>query len=188
MINEVKAYQCDKCKKAFFDQDAADGHYCTHDQHCEDCGVLLKPEHYYTVCDSCRAKRESKKEAERFAKARKLTVAEYEKEFPGCLYSDGDDKYAYEADSVADEIAERTDKYPIYVWGTKQEEINLNADSIIQMLEEHDNAYEDYEVSKDAIEEIREFVEQFNEEHADHSFFTNYNVAVLMPEPPQAGE
>lgn len=188
MINEVKAYQCDKCEAAFFNQDAADRHCCTHDRHCEDCGALLKPEYYYAVCDSCRAKREVNRESERFAKARKLTVAEYEKEFPGHMYTDGDEVYACEADYVADEIADRTDKYPTYVWGTKREEIKLNADSIILMLVEHDNAYEGYEVSDLEIAEIRKFVEQFNEKYTDYSFFTNYNVAVLIPEPQKEGE
>lgn len=181
-INEVKAYQCEKCKQAYLRKEQADNHHCTHERKCEDCGKALEPQWYYTICEGCRINREFQKEKDRFEKATKITLAEYESAYPGLIFTDGEDGFGSDADSLADVMADESGHYPTYLWGTTRQEINLDADSIVSMLEEDSNAYEDYEVSESAAEDIRRFVDEFNEKHQDHSFAVNYGVAVLLPE------
>ena len=188
MIKELTVYQCDLCKNNFMTQRMAETHHCSHNRHCEDCGELLTPTWHYTVCNNCYQQREVMREAKRFEKARKLTVAEYEREFPGYMYCDGDDQYDSEADSLADYIMDTTGEYPKYVWGTEAHAVELDAGQIVDMLNDHANAPEDYRADDEACAEIEKFVERFNERHGTYSFYVNYGVAVLLPERESKGE
>ena len=41
---------------------------------CDDCGCEIPHNSYYSVCDSCRAKRETTREKEKFDKAKHYTL------------------------------------------------------------------------------------------------------------------
>lgn len=59
------------------------------------------------------------------------------------------------------------------IYGTREELIGLDPEDFITILEEHDAAYDGYEVDSEAKRVIREFVKTFNEKHADHSYFVD---------------
>lgn len=59
------------------------------------------------------------------------------------------------------------------IYGTREELIGFDTEDFITILEEHDAAYDGYEVDDTARQFIEEFVKVFNKKHADHSYFVD---------------
>lgn len=177
-MKEVKAYYCEKCDGYYLKEE----HYCRGDRKCNDCGVPLKLEWYYTVCPSCKDRREENKLKERFNKAEKLSLAEYEEKYPNYpLYTDDENSDFY-ADSLFDIVCENNDIKPTFFWGATKNTIGLDFDDIHTRLVEHDFAYDDYDIDKEAAEFIQNFVDEYNLKYVGESFNINYGVAVILPE------
>lgn len=69
---EIVAYKCSKCGAAFISKEYAEK--CCMPKKCDDCGCEIPHNSYYSVCDSCRAKREATREKEKFDKAKHYTL------------------------------------------------------------------------------------------------------------------
>lgn len=64
------------------------------------------------------------------------------------------------------------------IYGTDQETIGLDAEDLLTTLEEHDAAYDGYEVNEEARLFINNFVEDFNKNYADHSYAANKEIII----------
>ena len=177
-MNEVKAYHCDKCDGYYLKEE----HYCRGDRKCEDCGVPLQLEWYYTVCSSCKNKREEDKLKEKFDKAQKLNLVEYQERFSNYPFFADYENNDFEADSLFDKIYEESGVKSTFFWGATKNKIGLDFDDIHTQLIEHDFAYDDYDIDEEAGEFIQNFVDEYNLKYAGESFNINFGVAVILPE------
>lgn len=76
---------------------------------------------------------------------------------------------------------EEIEKYKFsQIYATTRETIGFEKEDLITILEEHDLAYEDYEVSDTAKDFIQEFVNTFNAKYADCSYFPNTERIILL--------
>lgn len=148
---------------------------------CEACG---KTRHGICIDSSCRAKRESEEELNRFNNAKKYTLENCPKEYCEFYYSDLYDYgegYDSNLDWIDDYESENGEKVK-YVWGTSKITFSLDCDCMIS------NALEEtYEDACDrVIEEERVKLEKAcNEFVKAHngildSYCVNYNVCILL--------
>lgn len=183
MINEVTAYKCDKCGQAWLTLSSANNHVCSNNRKCEICGNTIEKDFHYTLCRRCKAIKDKNKylmiEVKRYEKAKKISVEEYENENPNGLYY-SNERYYFDIESFLDSIYRGGEDVPDYVWGTYKEPIQLDADAIVELLQDNDVAYEGYEVSSKAKKDIQDFVEQFNSEHTEYSHWPDYETAILV--------
>lgn len=125
MIEGVQfGWACPDCKVIFqslsFEELARD--HCHHA--CEDCGVEKKRDGW-VVCQECLAKREEKKERERFEKAEKVPWETYE----GFVYDPNTEKFF---DSVNSFLDEHEGLVPEYVWACTPEEFTIDAQNVVE--------------------------------------------------------
>jgi hypothetical protein len=147
------AYQCPVCGKVYLNEESADR--CCEPKRCA-CGEIVSI--YRTQCDTC-SKLESKRWAnEKYEKAPKITVAEYIEKFPnngvfvGVNYYDDID-YAIESNEGEDFV----------MYGSEEMYITLSTENMLEQALE--DAYEDAEFDADAIDELNDFIEKWNEKH-----------------------
>ena len=104
---------------------------------------------------------------------KKISIEEYQNSggewlyIGGCYYADLENYIR----SIGYFIErEKLEDYQIpVIYGTTTEKIDLDPDRIIAMLEEHDAAYEDYELDDTAKEFIAAFAKEYNEKYAEDS-------------------
>ena len=173
---EIIAYKCSNCGQAYLDKSFADK--CCEPKLCEDCGVELPKNHYYTICDECRSKREEKRELDRYNKATKYTFESVPKESIEYLYNE---LYPYDDGYMSDIDDDRISKYGIkYVYGTKRVSPSYDAWDVVEsMLEE---SYEDAtdNVDNKELEKLQLAIDTFIKNHngcLDH-FEVDYNVVI----------
>ena len=173
---EKIVYTCGYCGQPYWDKRRAD--LCHNDKTCTDCGAIMGKTSHYTICNVCLDKKQFIKRQELFFKAKKVTLKDYCKDYKSdYLYFE--DKYIsvddleYEFDDYEDE------NLPNFVWATKPDIIMLSDEDIIQSFEEHCEI-EDYEMDKEAKDEIGVFCKQWNEKHAQTVFYEDTSVAVLL--------
>ena len=168
---EIPAWKCTKCGKYYTTKSVAES-CCKENPKkvCEDCGVELDPKWYYTVCDSCREKR-------RYNRCRKMTIEEYEKEFPDYMVVVGDDNYYSSVEDALESCYGDEEAIPYYVYGTEKQFIEVNIDGAIEnALEE---AYEDAEF--DNTDELYEFVKEWNKRNK-LTAFCETKIVIDIPE------
>lgn len=178
MMTEVKAYHCDKCDGYYLKEK----HYCRGERKCEDCGITLDTKWYYTICKDCKEKREENKLKEKFERATKMTLEEYEKIFAGYPYFHDEENCSFDADYLFEIVSDNSETSPTFFWGAEQVEISLSYDDIAEILLEHDNSYEDYGIDDEAKDFIYNFVKEYNEKFTDYNYFINYDIVILIPE------
>jgi hypothetical protein len=149
---EITAYQCGKCNKSYMTKQAAESCCAVNKKVCEDCGVELDPKWYRTVCTDCLEKR-------RYNRCRKMTISEYEKEFPDNMVIRGDDSFYSSVQDCLECCYGDEESIPYYVYGTKKRAVEVDIGWAIQQAEE--DAYEDAEF--DNTNELFEFVSAWNE-------------------------
>jgi hypothetical protein len=173
---EKTVYTCGYCGQPYWDKSKAD--LCHNDRICADCGDVMGKRSYYTVCNTCQVKKRIAKEQELFDKAIKITFKDYCLDYTSdYLYID--DKYVY-LDDLEYEFDDYEDEdLPKFMWATKPEVIMLCDEEIIQDYEEHCEI-EDYEMDREAMDEIGIFCKQWNEKHAQTVFYEDRSIAVLL--------
>lgn len=170
---EVKVFQCGVCKKYYLTKDAADSCCVTKpkpEKVCEDCGVPLDPKSYFCTCDGCREKR-------RYNRCRKMTIEEYEKEFPDNMVIVGDDNYYSSVDDALDSCYGDEMELPHYVYGTKKIYATVNVERAVESALE--DAYEDAEF--DNLDELYAFVDEWNEKNK-LTMFEEAKIVIDIPE------
>lgn len=155
-------------------------------RYCPDCGKQLSRMRTICDCEAAQQRRqqeEDRKEQELFDKA--------EKHEPNALgdkflmaqsdfypYNDGyfvswDDFF----DNLDADIAER----PIYVWGTSEIELSLDATDIVSTACEdmYDDAYSD--IGDAAVKEMQDFLDAWKEKYGARSYSVTTKHAIRIP-------
>lgn len=187
----VTCYRCDDCGKVYTIKYSAD--HCCIDRKCEDCGGPV--ERFYTVCESCRRKRDERRRRERWESAKHVAYSQYDGEM---IYCEQLDDYFTDEETLIDRLAEfnwpseSADGSELYVfppdgiYGTKKI-LNALCDSeIIEQVESSDLAYMDYEMPEGARAAIKEFCKQWNEQWAEYSYWPDYSIGIVAD--PKEGE
>lgn len=170
-IKQIEAWQCENCGKAYISKQAAED--CCKEKPkkiCEDCGVELDPKWYYTVCDSCREKR-------RYNRCRKMTIEEYEKEFPDCMVVVGEDNYYSSVEDALESCYDNGNEIPHYVYGTKKAFIEVDIDGAIETALE--DAYEEAQFNN--TKELYDYVKGWNTRNR-LTVFDEERIVIDIPE------
>ena len=171
---EVVVYACGYCGQLWRNKEDAD--LCHMDRTCSECGTLIEKKSYYTLCDSCKIKKEEEKMQKMYNNARKITYKEYVRESPdNHLYMDGN--FYSEAEDM--EYSFEKEDMPEWVFGTKKVYVKLDAESIVQQFEENCEL-EDYYMDEQAKGEIYDFCEKWNEKHSQDVYYEDMSVVVLL--------
>ena len=165
-------YVCETCGGLYVNETAANN--CCKQYRCEVCGVETPP--FRLKCEACSEKA-------RFEKARKMTIEEYQKEFPDFMIFHDDDYFG----SVEELLEAYTwgdrgelDKMPDYCYGTYQIHMRLRSDRILEEIEE-DFDCEDVGYSEEAYREFAEFAKQFNDKYEQHGYYVDNKIVILIP-------
>ena len=174
---ETTVYACGYCGKLWRKKEDAD--MCHMDRTCDDCGVIIEKKSYYTLCDSCRIKKEQKKTQDLYDKAIKISYEDYMGLYPDYPVVYNDVFYFDDLDYLLEKCEDEGDSIPKWVWGTKLSNIKLDPYDIIQQFEENVEL-DDYEMNKSAVNEIVEFCRQWNEKHSQNVYYEDNSVIVLL--------
>jgi hypothetical protein len=148
------------------------------------CACGAECDRYRTQCSKCWTADANKRQADRtaaaIAKAKRVTLAEYDGEM---LYLEGRDRYV-----TPDEIEDmRGDgDLPEYAWGCSVNGFSLDADRIIEGEVESGEHHEDAVewLQKGATEALQRTLDAWAEKYAKNvrSFFPDYSVLVELGE------
>ena len=175
---EIKAYQCEKCGKAYMYKYDADKCCEKATKLCQDCGCEIPKSHAYIVCDECKIKREMKYELDRYNKATHYTFDNAPPNSTEYVYSE---LYPYN-EGFIDELDEDIIKeHNIkYVYGTTRVSPFYDAQDMVEsMLEE---SYEDAmsNVSDEEMDRLQFAIDTFIKNHdgcLDH-FEVDYHTVI----------
>ena len=151
---------------------------------CKHCKKPLNRNQYRCECDGAKAERQveqNKKEQERFDKAIKMTLEEYQEKYPNNMIVYGD-KFYSDIDDLLEDLYDNYDglfEFPKYVWGTKKSRTEIDAESAIERALE--DSYEDASFWDKAEEELFDFINQWNGKHG-LDYYTESNIVVFLPE------
>lgn len=164
------AYFCKKCGQGFLNKDYAEK--CCSRRVCELCNKELTYNYHYTACNTCR-------EARRVEKAEQITLKDYYEKFPDYPLFTPDGRYIQD-DFEEWAIEQDEECIPDYLYGATERFITLSADSIITNLEEQVDFEEDIErFTDEALSEICEFCEKWNQEHKFQYYDENPKIVVI---------
>ena len=170
---------CGECRRVAPTQDIAVD--CCQTYRCRECGKDTGA-HHYTVCEDCRRKARDAKEAERFAKAEKLTA------WDGWVYCEGrgfQDGFFPTLGDLMDDLDDDTegDEAPAitYAWTCQPTQfVRASLSDITERVA--DEAYEDFDVDELAgLKELSDAIVKFNKANEDRvSYAPDYAKAVLL--------
>ena len=182
MSNAVLVYQCEKCHSHWALESKANE--CCVEQPeviriCRVCGGAV--DNYRLICHICLNQ-------ERFAKAKKVKLSEYE---AGYLWDETKDEYFAGKEELEEKYYEDAEdaegdgaipKLPTWCYGCIGTPFSIDIDSAIERAEE--DMYEDFEASKDGInlKELRDYVQAWNEKQTSKSYDVDYSTVVLLNE------
>lgn len=107
-----------------------------------DCGEEIT-ENYYTACDSCRAKHDAARYAERVAAARRIPEAETEHLYCGCC------EEFFDSSAELFEVHQDQDRpLPSFAWATRPVALSMDAAAAVEA------ALKNSEIDTDEISEI----------------------------------
>lgn len=169
--DKAVAWACGTCGRVHMHESNAA--YCHGIKKCEDCGVEMPYNRLYVICDACIPKREAAKEKERFDKATKLTLEEYEAQTPGCCgvvfcenthpeIGNGDLGEDYwTMDFLADACEDADVPFPDYVYACHECRPHTDAQDVIENT--LDNFYEDAidNISDDKHAELQKLLDDW---------------------------
>lgn len=180
---ESGVWFCTKCRLAYSSEPSASR--CCNKPACTDCGK----EHDAPglQCRSCFDLRQEKREAERFAKAKKVPMEEYS----GWLQRDGTggyitDGYHENADDLITYCKDNGEPVPEYAWAcTPTQFATADIGRIIESICE--DAYEDFNPDDlVGVDKLEAAINEFNEANKHHlSYSPDYSTAVLLPASPK---
>jgi len=181
--DSLENYACGKCH-VFYAGERAEADACCAPRACA-CGAVIE-ERYYSACAACRAITESTREAEEFAKATKVTYAEYDEEvvfWDGHGSGDmGGDGFWSSLETVLEHCDQEELARPMFVWGVSRTYLSLDARSILESNLESQEFYEDaYDnIPGPEIEALDAYLKALCDRLKLHVFFPA-GVAVLVP-------
>lgn len=168
-------FYCGKCRIVHRTQAIAE--QCCAVTLCEVCGAPA--EQYRTVCSACGRAREVQREAERFAKAEKVT------DWDGWIFWDGtgfNEGFFSSVEDLEEYLAGDGMQFPpAYVWTCKKIQlVSRIFDRISDYISE--NAYEDWDTSHlSGLPEFKAAVEAFEAANKDQvSWEPSYKQALLL--------
>lgn len=148
---------------------------------CDDCGGPCKQ--HYTKCEECQRKNRAEKDAERVAKAEKISANEYD----GPVFWDENDRYYHDIgeawEAIKDDFDNVEDVKAQTLWTCDKLYLTLRPsdilDNALESQEHHDDA-RDW-VSEKAYEELTRFCEAWNDAHGTsvESWFPNSKLVVI---------
>ncbi len=167
-----EVFYCSQCKIVHRTQEQADK--CCTPNRCPSCGVEVG--RHWTICDGCRATRETEKERERFKNAEKVTT------WDGWVYCEclGRDGFSESLQEMLDEIGS-ADEIPEYVWTCNARPFAVvHVSSILDDIAA--NGYEDFDPQTlDGIPELKEAIRIFNAANEKVlSYEPDYSTALLV--------
>ncbi len=177
MSKELKVWECDKCKSVWLNEDLAND-CCKEkpDNICKVCGIKVK--HPYLICKEC-------KEKERYEKATKVKYSDYK---TGCLYDENKEQYYYEAEDLEEAYYNdafdegKEPEYPKWCYGCIGEIFQVDIESAIER--EAEEMYEDFDIDNNLVdlEELLDFVEEWNKKQTAKTYYVDYKTVVLLNE------
>lgn len=159
-------YECEKCGTKSYSKSVAEN--CCKVKHCDICNSELLYYNHLKTCDSCREK-------QWFKKANKILPQDYKEDM---VYFK--ENYHYSIEDCLDDMSKEDFDNVTYIQGCEKERHILDYDNIITDFETDTNI-EDYQVDKQGIKELRDFLEQWNEKYGVDSYYPS-NVAILIDE------
>jgi hypothetical protein len=171
-------FYCEKCK--IVHRTTAEADQCCMPYHCKGCGK--ETQRYVNICSACFNKQQDKKEAERFAKAAKIT------KWDGWVYVEGlgyQNGYFQSVEDLIDYLTDEEDgNYPQYAWTCSANHfVNAEISDITERI--GDNAYEDFNTEDlNGLQELKAAIAKFNDANKDAVSYTpDYTTAVLIEKP-----
>jgi hypothetical protein len=165
----IKAWKCEKCGKIYTDKHAAET--CCKQYHCEICGC--ETPRYRLKCEPCFEKC-------KYDKATKITLSEWQEKNADNMVFYNDIFYCSVDDMLESLYDDGIDDLPTYCWGTDKFPMIVDADYAMECAEENTDC-EDLSFSDSAREELREFVDKWNEKYGEY-YFTVNDTVILIPE------
>ena len=181
---EVVVYKCLKCGSLYYTEKSAKNCSCDSIKRCEYCGCEIDKKSYYTVCDSCRDKREKKREQDRFRKSTKYTLDDCPKDKCIMMYSDvygNNEGYFTEVEDLLDYCSENEINVPKYIWCTNCRRISIDAYGTIESA--CDELCEDaIDTIKDVdIKELQDFIDEWcNKQTGTDTYEVDYNNCIIL--------
>ena len=166
---QIKAWICNKCGRIYGSEYTAS--ICCKQYHCETCGC--ETSQYILMCEDCKETRD-------YNNATKMTIEEYETKFPGFMVCYNDEFYS-SAEDILDTPCGDGIPAPKYCWGTDEHWLELEADNILNGMEE-DSDCEDLEFQGAAYNSLRDFAEEWNKKYRKNFYSMNNKIAILIPE------
>lgn len=180
---ETVAWCCGECGMYCGNQEDYARYHCG-GRPCEICG---KPsERYRTQCPECIQRREDSKQADRIARATRISATEY----TDPVYWEEQDRYFADLDLAWDAICDDLYENPESVgqqtlWACDKSHLKLCADDILESALNWQEFYEDAreDVPGKAIEELRLFCSSWNDAYGSgvEGWFPN-NQLIVIPE------
>ena len=159
---EITGYRCGRCGRVYSDRNAASG-CCVHT--CAVCGKMFEAAgHFAVLCEGCKDAAAKEGRRKIWDAAPKVKASEYDNP----VYIIEDDTYCMGGVSEILDLYEEPPEWGVF--GTAEEKIELSPDRIVELLEEHDSAYDGYEVEGEALRDIVDFCGEWNERHAATSY------------------
>lgn len=140
---------------------------------CEVCGENIAARSY---CRTCVATRQQETERKRFEKANKVPAAKY----PGWVYCERTDEWFESADEAVADLKDRSIDLPEYLWGSTENRIHFDADSLVSCALEDGNAYEDASADAGGIKDLQAFLDAWCEKHSPVWYLQDYKTAVIL--------
>jgi hypothetical protein len=172
MSKEIRAWECEKCKKAYTNKTVADN--CCKDKsefsNCRVCGVEIQK--YKTICYECLQK-------ERYKKGNKIKYSNYDLEY---VYDEGSERYFSDIEDISEHYEDIDAEMPKWVYGCDIVKFEIGIDSALENASE--NMYEDFDYSKESVdlEELYDYIEKWNKKQTAQAYEVNYKKIILLNE------
>ena len=153
---------------------------------CEFCGKLNTTD--YCNCDLSRAKRKSERIKGSYEKAKKIKYSEYKTEW---LYDENSDEFYKDKEALMDfyydaaygeDIPDEEIQYPKWAFGCTEIPFVLDIDHALESASEE--MHEDFDYDRDLtdVNELYDFIKQWNEKQSAMSYMVDYKTVVLLDE------
>lgn len=179
---EVTSYKCSECGTVYLRKEGADS--CCSPKLCTTCGREIPKKSYYTICDTCREKKELIAERARYDKATKCLYADYPDDEKVMLYSE---IYCYNEGyfSDIDELIEYCEgeelPTPRYCWSTGIIDISMDADNLIESACEELWEESNSQIGTEEREKLQAFLDEWcAKQTGTRSYSVDYKYAIQI--------
>ena len=156
------------------------GKGCTELKVCKTCGVELSEKYYYTICEKCREEDRIQRELERYEKAEKIKIADYD----GMLFSLNGENII-DVNDLLDELEALKEQNIKWMFGTKSEPLfSIDLQNII--ADECEDGYEDMisflDMKSEKLVEAQRLIHEWEIENEGNIkiYYPDYNKVILL--------